>query len=262
MRISMQQAYKFYEVSKESFLSRHKNDYKWIEFYDDLDKEMNRDIELENKLEYIRITNGEDSQEYKEMQNITCNIFNKWFDKYIMCGNFINLLSKYSIKLDDDDIEIWNNSIKITQDSFKDLSTFKKIAFRKIEYSKKCNCCKGVWKSESRIQVDKCWACTAWEIIFDMYEIAYERDSKFINVLESIKELVYSQQFYTPKSYDFRKKLEDRGIMIDSNIERIWNLANDELGIQKISKVGRWEYYSPTEKVGNGIKSIFGSLFK
>lgn len=258
----MQQAYKFYEVSKDKFLKRHKDDYRWKRFYVELDKEMNNDIELEKKLEYVRNTKGEESEEYKEIQVITCNNFNKWFDRYIMCGNFINLLSRYSITLDDDDIEIWNESIKITQYNFRDLSIFKKVAFRRIDYSKKCKCCGGVWKSEERILSDKCSPCSAWEIIFDMYEIAYERDSKFIYVLESIKELVYSKEFYTPKSYDFRKKLEDRGIRIDSNIERIWNLANDELGMQNISKVGRWEYYSPTEKIGNGVKSIFGSLFK
>lgn len=262
MRISMEQQYKFYLTSRENFMKVHGNDSRWIKFYADLDKEMNKDIEIQKKAERIKAEKGEDSLEYREVVNIINNIDAKWFEKYIRCGNFINSLKNYSITLDDNDIDIWNYSIEYTQDYFKDINIFKKIAFNRIDHSKKCICCGGVWKSEKKIDSDRCPSCSKWEIIFDMYEIAYETDYKFIMALMSIKEFIYSHEFYQPKSYDFRKKLEDRGIYITANIERVWNLANDELQMQKKGSIGRWEYDSPGEKLGKGIKGIFGSLFK
>ncbi len=258
----LKQVRKFYDISKESLLERHCNDSKWRSFYEELDNEMLQDIELENKLEYVIETKGRDSVEYKNISSMVSNHFNKWWDMYVRCGNFINMLSKKSITLDDDDIAIWNESISRTEAIFKNLRLLDKIVFYPIDYSKTCKICGYTWKSKSRILSDTCSSCLSWEVIFDMYEVAYEKDMRLMNTLNCIKEIVYSSQHYSPKSYDFRKKLEDRGIQIDTNIERIWNLANDELGLQNKQQIGRWEYYSPTEKIGNGIKGIFGSLFK
>lgn len=257
----LQQVEKFYKFTKQGFINNNSD--KWIMFYGDLEKDKFNIRDIEDKREDIIINYGNESEEIQLFDNKLSQIFDKFYWSYVPPEEFDKLISEYGITLDDKEIDIWNESIKKAEESIN-VGIFSRIQYHKRQHKIRCKTCGGITVTESPGNYNnyECSNCKCWNIIIPMYEIAYKNDYKVINAIKSIKQIIYSPNGLDVKSYIFRMKLEDRGVTITSGIEKVWNLANDELIAKENLSIGRWEYYSPTDKITNGVKSIFKSLFK